>query len=71
MDGDTRVLLIGIDGGTFRIITPGIRSGKLPTFLNIIEIGVKGKLRSTIPPATIPVFPTLMTGKKLWETQSL
>ncbi|MFX0168070.1 MAG: alkaline phosphatase family protein [Candidatus Hodarchaeota archaeon] len=63
MDATPRVLLIGIDGGTFRVIRPGISSGKLPAFQQIIETGISGVLRSTIPPATIPAFPTLMTGK--------
>lgn len=63
MDETPKVLLIGIDGGTFRVLKPGIKANKLPTFKQIIETGSSGILRSTIPPATIPAFPTLMTGK--------
>jgi predicted AlkP superfamily phosphohydrolase/phosphomutase len=63
MDETPKVLLIGIDGGTFRVLEPGIKANKLPTFKQIIETGSSGILHSTIPPATIPAFPTLMTGK--------
>jgi predicted AlkP superfamily phosphohydrolase/phosphomutase len=63
MDETPKVILIGIDGGTFRVIKPGIKARRLPTFERIVETGISGVLRSTIPPATIPAFPTLMTGK--------
>lgn len=63
MSGKNKVLFLGVDGGTFRIIKPGIKAGRLPTFQKLIQNGVSGILRSTIPPATIPAFPTLMTGK--------
>ena len=63
MSGKNKVLLLGIDGGTFRIIEPGIKSGRLPTLKRLLNQGVSGILKSTIPPATIPAFPTLMTGK--------
>ena len=59
----SEVLLIGIDGGTFKILQPGIASGQFPTFKKLILEGASGVLTSTIPPATSPAFPTLMTGK--------
>ena len=63
MTTPTKILLIGIDGGTFQILQSGITAGKLPTFEKLVKEGVSGTLTSTIPPATIPAFPTLMTGK--------
>ncbi|MFX1476090.1 MAG: alkaline phosphatase family protein, partial [Promethearchaeota archaeon] len=63
MNSAPKVMLIGIDGGTFRIIRPAIKSKQLPTFKKFFEEGVVSTLTSTIPPVTIPAFPTLMTGK--------
>jgi predicted AlkP superfamily phosphohydrolase/phosphomutase len=58
-----KILLVGIDGGSFRILKPGISSGNLETFKKLVEEGVSSTLTSTIPPVTIPAFSTLMTGK--------
>lgn len=55
--------MIGLDGATFEIIDPLLRRGALPTISSLIERGTRGKLRSTIPPATIPALPSFMTGK--------
>jgi len=57
-----KIFLIGLDGGTFRVIKPAIAEGKLPFLKDLIETGVNGVLTSTLPPATIPAFPTIMTG---------
>ncbi len=62
MKESPRLFLIGLDGGTFRVITPAIQNGKLPSLKQLIETGASGVLTSTIPPATLPAFPTLMTG---------
>lgn len=62
MTATPKVFLIGLDGGTFRVIKPAIASGKLPILKQLINSGASGILTSTIPPATIPAFPTLMTG---------
>lgn len=57
-----KVLVIGLDGATFDIIIPLIRQGKLPTIAKLMNEGVYGKLKSTIPPASIPAWPSFMTG---------
>ena len=62
MNEKPKVFLIGLDGGTFRVINPAIAAGKLPNLSQLIETGTRGVLISTIPSATIPAFPTLMTG---------
>ena len=59
-----KVIVIGLDGGTFDIIKPMIEEGKLPTFKKLIENGVHGILESTIPPVTIPAWPCMYTGKR-------
>jgi predicted AlkP superfamily phosphohydrolase/phosphomutase len=59
----TKVLVIGLDGATWRIIKPLINKGKLPTFKKLIKEGVCGELESTIPPWTIPAWNSFATGK--------
>ncbi len=57
-----KLIMIGLDGGTFKIIDPLIEEGKLPNFKHLIENGTKATLKSTIPPLTAPAWVTLMTG---------
>jgi len=58
-----RCLVIGLDGATFDIIKPLVGRGKLPTLTRLMKEGVYGNLRSTIPPASMPAWPSFMTGK--------
>lgn len=58
-----RVLVLGIDGATFSIIEPMVRSGRLPNIARLMEEGVYGVLESTLPPVTIPAWVSMMTGK--------
>jgi predicted AlkP superfamily phosphohydrolase/phosphomutase len=58
-----KIYIIGIDGATFRIIDPLLAQGKLPTFKHIIENGVRGVLRSTLPANSAVAWSTFMTGK--------
>ena len=60
---DHRVLLIGLDAATFTVIDPLLARGRLPNLARLIRQGVRGELRSTIPPLTFPAFPSLLTGK--------
>jgi predicted AlkP superfamily phosphohydrolase/phosphomutase len=57
-----KVLIIGLDGGTFSILQPLIEKGKLPNLKKIQEEGVSGDLQSTIPPITAPAWSSFMTG---------
>ncbi len=59
----TRVFVLGIDGGTFDLIRPWVKQGKLPTFKKLIKGGVSGNLYSTIPPLTGPAWISMITGK--------
>jgi len=58
----SRVLIIGIDGGTFDIILPLIKDGKLPNIRYLMENGSHGYLKTTMPPMTFPAWTTFMTG---------
>jgi predicted AlkP superfamily phosphohydrolase/phosphomutase len=63
-----RVVLVGIDGGTWRILFPWIKRNKLPTFKKIIGKGCWGTLKSTIPSITPVALPTFFTGKNPGKT---
>jgi len=62
---NTKIFVLGIDGGTFDIINPLIKEGKLPNIQKIIKNGVCGKLKSTFPPVTGPAWTSFMTGKNI------
>lgn len=57
-----RVLIIGIDGGTFDVIRPLVDRGELPVLASLMRNGMWGDLESTIPPDTGPAWVSMMTG---------
>ncbi len=59
----SRVLVIGIDGGTLDLIRPWAEEGHLPALARLMEEGAWGRLESTLPPVTSPAWPTFATGK--------
>lgn len=59
----TRVFIVGWDGATFDLIKPWVAEGKLPNIAKIMNGGVHGDLRSTLPPMTFPAWTSFMTGK--------
>lgn len=64
----SRVLVIGVDGATWKVIKPLVDKGKLPTFKNLMANGVWGKLESTIPPITGPSWVSFATGMNPGKT---
>jgi predicted AlkP superfamily phosphohydrolase/phosphomutase len=58
-----RVVVIGLDGGTFDLIRPWVETGRLPTFAKLMREGAWGNLRSTMPPITAPAWSSFITGK--------
>ena len=58
----SRILIIGIDGGTFDLIRPWAEAGDLPNLARLMDEGVRGLLESTLPPVTSPAWPTFATG---------
>ncbi len=58
-----KLVVIGLDGGSFSVIDPLIEEGKLPNIEKLIKVGVSGPLLSTMPPVTGPAWVSFMTGK--------
>ena len=53
---NNRVFVLGLDGGTFRVINRFIKEGIMPNIGRILENGVSGNVKSTYPPLTPPVW---------------
>lgn len=58
-----RVLLVGIDGATFRVIRPLMAAGKLPNLQSLAREGIQGPLRSAFPLVSPRIWTTMATGK--------
>jgi predicted AlkP superfamily phosphohydrolase/phosphomutase len=64
MQTSKRVLLIGLDGATWDVLDPWIRTGALPHLARLRQNGSWGPLLSSIPPITAAAWSTFMTGKR-------
>ena len=56
------VMILGLDGATFKVIDPLIAAGELPGLASIMSGGHRSVLRSTIPPLTPAAWSTMTTG---------
>jgi predicted AlkP superfamily phosphohydrolase/phosphomutase len=57
-----KVVCVGLDGATFDVIDPMIRSGRLPNLARLLATGARSSLTSTIPPLSAPAWVSFMTG---------
>lgn len=60
---DRKVLVIGIDGGTYTILDPFIEQGKLPNIQKVMNAGFRSVLLSSVPPVSAPAWTSFITGK--------
>jgi predicted AlkP superfamily phosphohydrolase/phosphomutase len=58
-----RVLVLGLDGGTFDLFDPWIRRGEFPFLSSLMERGFRAPLRSVFPAKTIPAWYSFATGQ--------
>lgn len=73
-----KLLVIGIDGAAFPIVSRLVAEGRMPALAKLIESGAGGPLEATFPPHTAPGWASLFTGVQpgehgifqFWETQS-
>ncbi len=59
----SKVLIIGIDGATFKVIKPLVERKRLPNIARLMKEGVHGPLRSTIPVVSAVAWTSFATGK--------
>ncbi len=59
---EKKVLILGLDGATWRLLHPLLEAGKLPNLRALVDAGVSGALRSAIPPLTAPAWTNFQTG---------
>jgi predicted AlkP superfamily phosphohydrolase/phosphomutase len=57
-----RLLIIGLDAGTFDTLDPLVASGDMPEVGAILAASARAELLSTFPPTTSPAWPALATG---------
>ena len=57
-----RVILVGVDGATWRVLAPWAKAGKLPAFKRMMAAGAFGPLESTLPPNSPPAWTSIFTG---------
>ncbi len=58
-----KVLLYGIDGGTFTYLSPLMNRGLMPNLQEMVFKGAHGTLLSSLPPTTGVAWSTIITGK--------
>jgi predicted AlkP superfamily phosphohydrolase/phosphomutase len=56
------MIVIGLDGASFNYLDPILNSGALPSFMRLMDRGVRSECLSTIPPLTPPAWSTMFTG---------
>lgn len=57
-----KLAIIGIDGGTFKILNALIKMDIIPNIRYMVYNGYSAILKSTIPPTTVPAWYSLATG---------
>ena len=66
-----KVLLLGIDGLDWNLMSPLLDAGELPFIRQMVEGGTVGNL-STISPTLSPIlWNSIATGKRAYETSPL
>lgn len=57
-----KVLIIGIDGGTWKLLTPAMDQGYMPHLKGLLSEGASGILESTLPALTPAAWGSFQTG---------
>jgi len=58
-----KVVVLALDGGTYDTLRPRVERGEMPNLKRLLEIGIHGPLRSTLPPVSAPAWASFQTGK--------
>jgi len=65
---EKKLIIVGLDGGTFDVIDPLIELGVLPNIKALKRAGAHGILKSVIPPQTGPAWTAIATGISPWKS---
>jgi predicted AlkP superfamily phosphohydrolase/phosphomutase len=57
-----RLLIVGLDAGTFDVLDPLVAAGDMPNVGDLLASGARRELLSTFPPTTSPAWPAMVTG---------
>ena len=57
-----KVLLLGLDGATYSVLTPAFKAGHMPRYKALLDRSASGTLTSTVPPYTPPGWTSIFTG---------
>ncbi len=57
-----RVLVIGLDGAPFPLLSKWAAEGRMPTLAGLLRRGVGGTMHSTMPPTSGPAWTSFSTG---------
>ncbi len=63
-----RVMILGLDGASWRVLRPAIQQGHMPFLESLAQTGSSGVLESTIPPVTPAAWSSFQTGKNPGKT---
>lgn len=58
-----RVVVLGLDAGTWELLTPWMDEGLLPNLARLRDTGAQGTLRSTQPSSSPVIWTSIATGK--------
>lgn len=59
-----KVVVVGIDGATFKVLDPLLATGEAPNFARLIESGARAPLMSVKPMRSPALWTTLSTGRE-------
>jgi len=57
-----KVFIVGLDGGTWSVLTPAVEQGFMPFVKSLIDSGASGILESTLPAITPAAWGSFQTG---------
>lgn len=58
-----RVVVIGLDGARWTLLDKFIQKGVMPNLESVRDSGTHGVLESTVPPSSLPAWPSMVTGQ--------
>jgi hypothetical protein len=59
-----RVVIVGIDGGSWNVIDPLLEAGELPTLASLVDRGVTAELETVEPVISPVVWTSIATGRR-------